>query len=339
MTEEKLRSSILILCKNEAANMAPCLEAVFGQKGAGPFEVIVVDSGSTDGTLEIAARVLAAPFGTPQGKQAQGLAAPFGTPQGKQAQEGYPVRLEKIPAGTFHHARTRNYAASLANGEILVYLAADAFPASENWLRALLSNFEDEQVGAVYGRHMPKAGSSFEREDALSAVYGEERVVKEPASRRKLGYRYYHMSTVNAAIRRDVWAATKFPEELKVFEDLGIAKRILDGGWKIVYEPAASVYHSHQHTTLGLFKRYFDIGFTFRKLGIWNEGTKASLLQDGWKLVRRKVARFDRNGNGRKARASLSQDLAKSAGMLLGLNERLLPLILKRRMSAFRVYD
>jgi rhamnosyltransferase len=185
---------------------------------------------------------------------------------------------------------------------------------------------------------VPKPGSSFERQDALNALYGEERVVKEPATRARLGYRYYLMSTVNAAIRRDVWAATEFPEELKVFEDLGIAKRILEQGWKIVYEPAASVYHSHQHTTLGLFKRYFDIGYTFRQLGIWNAGTKTSLLQDAWKLARRKVARFDGNGNGRKARASLSQDMAKSAGMFLGLNERFLPLGLKRRMSAFRVY-
>jgi rhamnosyltransferase len=307
MTEEKLRSSILILCKNEAANIGPCLEAVFEQKGAGPFEVIVVDSGSTDSTLEIV--------------------------------RSYDVRIEEIAAKAFHHARTRNYAASLANGEILVYLAADAFPASENWLRALLSNFEDEKVGAVYGRHMPKAGSSFERKDALGALYGEERIVKGPETRNRLGYRYYMMSTVNAAIRRNAWAATNFPEDLKVFEDIGIAKRILDRGWKIVYEPAASVYHSHQHTTLGLFKRYFDLGYTFRQLGIWNEGTKASLLQDAWKLMRRKITRFGRNGSGRKARASLRQDLAKSAGMFLGVNERFLPLALKRQMSAFRVYE
>jgi rhamnosyltransferase len=300
------RASILILCKNEAGNIGTCLEAVFGQKGAGRFEVIVVDSGSTDGTVEVARR--------------------------------FPGRLEKIPAGTFHHAKTSNYAAGLASGEILVYLAADAFPTSDNWLRALLWNFEDQDVGAAYGRHLPKAGSGFEREDALSTIYGEVRLVKEPATRGQLGYRYYHMSTVNAAIRRDVWEATKFPEELKVFEDLGIAKRILDRGWKIVYEPAASVYHSHHHTTLGLFKRYFDIGYTFRQLGIWNAATKASLLQDAWKLARRKMARFDRNGNGRGARASLSQDVAKSVGMFLGLNERFLPLILKRRMSAFRVY-
>lgn len=302
-----MTTSVLILCKNEAANLGPCLQAVFGQKGSGEFEVIVVDSGSTDATLAIARQ--------------------------------YPVRVQEIPAGTFHHARTRNYAASLAQGNVLVYLAADAFPTTESWLSTLVENFKDEQVGAVYGRHLPKPGSSFEREDALSAVYGEERLVKEWTTRERLGYRYYHMSTVNAVIRRDVWEATRFPEELKVFEDLGIAKRILDGGWKIVYEPRASVYHSHQHTTAGLFKRYFDIGYTLRQLGIWNERTRVSLLRDGWKLVRAKVARFDGNGNGRKVGASLSQDLAKSAGMFLGLNERFLPLAVKRRMSAFRVYE
>jgi glycosyltransferase involved in cell wall biosynthesis len=302
-----MKTSVLILCKNEAANLGPCLEGVFGQKGAGEFEVVVVDSGSTDGTVEVARR--------------------------------YPVRVEEIPKGTFHHARTRNHAAELARGEILVYLAADAFPATEEWLKELVKEFEDKNVGAAYGRHVPKAGSGFEREDALGTVYGEERMVKEPASRDRLGYRYYHMSTVNAAIRRDVWAATKFPEELKVFEDLGIAKRILDGGWKIVYEPRASVYHSHEHTTAGLFKRYFDIGYTLRKLGIWNEGTRGSLLRDGWRLVRGKIARFDGNGNSRRVGASLTQEMAKSAGMILGLNERFLPQRVKRRMSAFGVYE
>jgi rhamnosyltransferase len=302
-----VKASILVLCKNESTNIGRCLEAVFGQTGTGPFEVIVVDSGSTDGAPEIALR--------------------------------YPVRLERIPAGSFHHACTRNYAAQLAVGEILVYLAADAFPTDTNWLRALLGGFEDETVGAVYGRHLPKEGSDLERRDALETVYGSERIVKEPGTRNRLGYRYYHMSTVNAAIRRRVWAATRFPEELKVFEDLGIAKRILDQGWKIIYEPAASVYHSHWHTTLGLFKRYFDIGYTFRQLGIWNGETKASLFADALRLMRQKMSRLGTHEDCRKVRASLSQDVAKSAGMFLGLNERFLPLGLKRRMSAFRVYE
>jgi rhamnosyltransferase len=307
MNADMTKTSVLVLAKNEAHNIGDCLDAIYSQKYVGPFEVVVVDSGSTDQTLEIARR--------------------------------YPVRLEQIAPGTFHHARTRNYAAGLAKGEILVYLAADAFPATEDWLCALLENFEDRQVAAVYGRHLPKVGSSLEREDTLSTVYGEERIVKEAATREKLGYRYYHMSTVNAAIRRDVWNATRFPDELKVFEDLGIAKRILDAGWKIIYEPRASVYHSHAHTTAGLFKRYFDIGYTLRQLGIWNDKTRASLLWDGWKLLRGKFARFDGNGNSRRVSAPMRQELAKSAGMFLGLNERFLPLVLKRRMSAFRVYE
>jgi len=39
---------------------------------------------------------------------------------------------------------------------------------------------------------------------------------------------------------------------LKVFEDLGIAKKMLDAAWHIVYEPEASVVHSHNHTTVEL---------------------------------------------------------------------------------------
>jgi len=67
-----------------------------------------------------------------------------------------------------------------------------------------------------------------------------------------------------------VWAATRFPEELKVFEEVGIAKRILDSGWSIVYMPEAAVYHSHDFPFDILFKRYFDIGVVYQRLGILN---------------------------------------------------------------------
>jgi rhamnosyltransferase len=300
-------TSILIPTKNGAQDIGACLKAIQSQKGVTAIEVVVIDSGSTDTTLEIARR--------------------------------YPVRIEQIPAKSFHHARTRNYAASLATGEFLVFLSQDAIPASDTWLAAMLADFGDPTVGAVYGRHLPKRGSSIERNDALNTVYGEQRIVKERGNREKLGYRYYHFSDANAAIRRDVWRATRFPEDFKVFEDLGIAERILRGGWKIVYEPRASVHHSHNHTTVGLFKRYFDIGFTMRRLETWDEHTRSSMLNDAWKLFLRKFNRSNGNGNARKVAASLRQDLAKSAGMFLGLNERFLPRPVKRRMSAFHVYD
>src|SRR5205807_6709801 len=91
-----VETSVLILCKNEERRIGDCLDMVFAQKGAGEFEVVVIDSGSTDRTLEIVRR--------------------------------HPVRLFEIPASEFHHARTRNYAAEMARGRYLVYLTADAVP-------------------------------------------------------------------------------------------------------------------------------------------------------------------------------------------------------------------
>lgn len=303
-----IETSILIPAKDEALNIRTCLDAVFSQKTSAEFEVALVDSGSTDGTTEIV--------------------------------RSYPVRLYCIPPEAFHHARTRNYLASLAQGKYLVYLNADAFPASPDWLNSLLSNFSDPSVGAVYGRHLPKPDCNLERHAVLATMYGTEKIVKEPSRKKELGYRYYHLSTVNAAFRKHVWESTGFPEELKIFEDVGIAKRILDSGWKIVYEPTATVYHSDNHKPSALFKRYFDLGVVWKRLGMWDDTTKSSLFRDGCRLLRRKLAAGNGNGGRNSARfSSLLHDSAKYAGLMLGKNERLLPLSIKRRMSGVGFFN
>ena len=303
-----VRVSILVLSKNGMPDIRNCLQAVYDQCTTNSFEVIVVDSGSTDETLEVA--------------------------------KAFHVQLELVPPTTFHHARTRNFAANLASGEILVFLSQDAIPSSDRWLDAMVANFSDSSVGAVYGRQVPRPGSSSEREDALDVIYGEQKIVKDPAHRNGLGYRFYHFSDANSAMRRSVWEATSFPEDLKVFEDLGIAKRILDSGWKIVYEPEACVFHSHAHTTSDLFKRYFDIGYTLKVLNIWDApGTRKSMLRDVCKLLKSKARRVGETGSGRSAGEGLRQDIAKSIGLFLGLNQNYLPLVVKRRLSAFRVFE
>lgn len=300
--------SIIVLTKNGRPYLDRLLPTVAAQANRVSSELIAVDSGSVDGTLELL--------------------------------RSFPVRIEEIPPEDFHHARTRNFAARLAQGKILVLLSQDAIPASESWLESMINNFDDPKVGAVYGRQCPRPGSSLERRQALDAVYGEVRVVKDPACRNGLGYRFYHFSDANAAIRRDVWEKTQFPEDLKVFEDLGIAKRILDSGWKIVYEPKAAVIHSHDHNTLGLLKRYFDIGYTLKLLKIWDApGTRKSLLRDAFRMLKEKARHSRSDFPWRSVRKSLTQDFAKSLGMFLGLNQNCLPLALKRRLSAFRVFE
>ncbi|HZW92906.1 MAG TPA: glycosyltransferase [Candidatus Eremiobacteraceae bacterium] len=300
--------SISILTKNEARNIGECLDAVFSQKGVGSFEVTLIDSGSTDATLEIA--------------------------------RGYPIRIEQIPAEAFHHARTRNYAASLGKGPILINLSGDAIPASDSWLRSMLANFSDPGVGAVYGRQLPKPGSTMERCDTFDTIYGDKRIVKDPAHRNGLGYRFYHFSDVNSALRRSVWEAAPYPEDLKMFEDLAIAKRILDAGWKIVYEPEAPVFHSHHYSATQLFKRYFDIGYTLKELEIWDApGTRSSMWQDFHNLLGKQFARARMNRTSDQTHTVVGQSFAKSAGLLLGLNQRFLPLALKRYLSSYGAFE
>ncbi|MFY9740568.1 MAG: glycosyltransferase [Candidatus Sulfotelmatobacter sp.] len=302
-----LECSISILTKNEERNIGACLDAIFAQKAVEQFEVIVIDSGSTDATLQIA--------------------------------RGYPIRIEQIPAHEFHHARTRNFAASLSKGPILVNLSQDATPASDMWLHKMIANFQDPSVGAVYGRQLPKPGSTLERFDTFDAVYGEKKIVKDPAHRNGLGYRFYHFSDVNSALRRTVWETIPYPENFKVFEDLAIAKRILDAGWKIVYEPDAPVFHSHRFNSQQLFKRYFDIGYMLKELQIWDApGTRSTLFRDFRKLVGKQFSRSKKQGPGGGA-AAITQSVAKSAGLLLGLNERFLPLALKRRFSSYGAFE
>jgi len=298
--------SVLLLTKNGSRDLECVLPALYNQRDIPQLEVIAVDSGSTDDTVSLLHR--------------------------------YPLRLKQIASHEFHHARTRNMAATMATGEFIVLLSQDAVPTCDLWLNKLLANFSDPKVGAVYGRQLPKPDSVYERCDTLDTIYGAKKVVKDPAHRNGLGYRFYHFSDANAAIRRSVWQATQFPEDLKVFEDLGIAKRMLDGGWKIVYEPEAAVIHSHNHSTIGLFKRYFDIGYTLKQLRIWDApGTRESLTRDAWKLIGKKLKRSGTGGSN-LCNAGFYQDIAKSFGLLLGLNQAVLPLALKRHFSAFGVF-
>src|SRR5262245_24012573 len=94
--------SVLIPVLNGGEDFARCLDAIARQQLDEEFEVVVVDSGSEDGTPDLA--------------RARG------------------AKVHEIPAAEFHHGETRNLAAALASGEKLVFTTHDAYPPGEDWL-------------------------------------------------------------------------------------------------------------------------------------------------------------------------------------------------------------
>jgi rhamnosyltransferase len=116
-----MTASIVIRTKNEEKGLAATLEGVFSQS-VPPHEVIIVDSGSVDGTLEIA--------------------------------RGYPVQVVHMSPEQWGYARALNVGAAAATGEILVCLSAHCPAASRSWLANLLRHFDDPNVAAVWGPGM-----------------------------------------------------------------------------------------------------------------------------------------------------------------------------------------
>ena len=222
-------ASVIINVRNQEANIAGCLEAVLQQSLSGTFEVIVVDSGSTDRTVEIAKR--------------------------------YPLRLYQTPPDQFSWGHNRNIGAEAALGRYVVYLGADALPANEHWLSNLLKGFNGDDVAGVYGRQIPRDRVCPMEKFYLHYTYGPTRRA-QAWDGGPLTMDVTWFSNVCSALRKDVWEMHPFSETVLFGEDQEWSLRALKAGYKIVYEPEAVVIHSHNYTLAQALRRWFNSGIS-----------------------------------------------------------------------------
>lgn len=211
-----MNASIVIRAKNEARDIGNALTQVFRQAGLPRLEVIVVDSGSADGTVDIVRQ--------------------------------FPAQLIEIPAHSFTYGRALNLGVRAARGEFVVSLSAHAHPTTEDWLVKLLQPFRDPTVGAVYGRHVPRANAT--RLELLGM--GLSGVTSQKPRRQE---RDMMFSNANGAFRRWLALDHPFDEKLPGAEDLAWADWIERHGWAVYYEPTAAVYHSHGESLGRLLRR------------------------------------------------------------------------------------
>ena len=197
--------SVVILTKDEAANVAECLDAVLPQLREGD-EAVIVDSGSSDRTVSVCAEYAVAHPGR--------------------------IRVHAFPTNV-GVAEARATAIDMARHDVVAFVSADAVP-KEGWLDALRAAIANADI--VYGRqrHAPT------RRNAATIARGlRYHRYERPGD--ALPERF--ASHVNAAYRRFAFESLPIDDELPGAEDQAFARQARLAGLRITYAPKAVVEH------------------------------------------------------------------------------------------------
>lgn len=226
--------SIIIPVKNGIDTIERCLDAIFEQTLITQTEVIIIDSGSTDGTLDVL--------------------------------NNYDVCVYQIPPEDFSHGGTRNYGVSLAKGNYVVMTVQDAIASNNKWLEKMLSHFGDASVAGVCGMQMIPQRQSINpfqwtrpinKPTIRSFQYANESdfLKLTPQKKREIcGW-----DDVNSMYRKTILKQTPF-DTVKFGEDIRWAIKSLQAGFKIVYDPNCKVSHYHPFDKkLEFHRKYIEI--------------------------------------------------------------------------------
>jgi rhamnosyltransferase len=296
--------SVVIPVKNGGSDLERCLDAILMQKLDDEVEIVVVDSGSTDGSVA-AARTRGA-------------------------------RVFEIPPDTFTHGGSRNLGATNARGDILVFISQDAYPTEPDWLTLLTAPLrQDSAVAGVYGRQLAHHDASPPEIYFLDFLYGPNARRQQAAGVATVSMDSTLFSNVNAAIRRELWERFPFATDIVMSEDQVWSREAVLAGYTLVYEPRAAVRHSHNYTMLAAFRRFFDSGVSSERAYMADNSESGNVLRRralayGWGEIRWLWQTHQRGW----IPYAIVYEASKMAGLLLGINHRRLPLALKRRFSA-----
>ncbi|MEA4820745.1 MAG: glycosyltransferase, partial [Erysipelotrichales bacterium] len=136
-----VRCSIIIRCYNESRHLDRLLYGI-SQQTLRDFEVLAVDSGSTDDTRGILER--------------------------------HGVRTLALAPEDFSFGRSCNVGAEAARGELLVFVSAHTYPVYRNWLESLLAPFADPDTAVTYGKQRGNARTCFAERQIFKAWYPAE---------------------------------------------------------------------------------------------------------------------------------------------------------------------
>ena len=181
------------------------------------WELIVIDSGSTDGSVEL-------------------------------IRATRPSHFIQIQPHEYNPARVMNRGMELTRSEFGIFLNADATPQDIRWLRPLVEALFDRRVAAVFGRQVPRRD--------CRAVFAHDYERCFGPDRESTNWDHF-FSMASSGIRKDIWSRRGFDERMQYSEDDEWTRWARAQGYQIVYAPESVVVHSHNYTPAQAWKRSF----------------------------------------------------------------------------------
>ncbi len=316
------------------AQWAQWLEALKTQQ-CQPARVVVVDSGSTDGSLAL-------------------------TEQALQRTAGPAFSLLHVQAAQFDHGGTRQWALDQAlqahpqsPPQVVVFMTQDAVLAQPDALGNLCQAFHNPQVAAAYGRQLPRPQAAWLEAHARQFNYPAQSRTVQLQDKASLGLKVCFFSNAFGAYRlAALQAQGGLPAGLPLGEDSFTAGKFLLSGQSLHYQANAAVYHSHHYNGLQDFQRMFDTG-VFHAQNPWLLQSFGRAEGEGWRLLRDQWSCLQMLASGHP---SLSPATSKPPGLLGGLLQmvftnalkfcgyklgqchRCLPRALNKRLSMYKSF-
>ena len=210
-------ASIVIRTYNEGKWLGEALEACARQNDSEfSHEVLIVDSGSTDDTLQIAER--------------------------------HGARITHIKKSDFTFGRSLNVGCEAARGQFLVFISGHCIPARQDWLANLVGPLSDGRCAFTYGRQVGRKGvTKFSEEQLFRKYFPEHSAIPQEG---------FFCNNANSAVLSDVWRKYRFDEDVTGLEDMVLGKQLVADGLQIGYIAEAPVVHLHEETWSKVKIRY-----------------------------------------------------------------------------------
>ncbi|MEI6074101.1 MAG: glycosyltransferase [Verrucomicrobiota bacterium] len=208
--------SIIMRSFNEAWALRETLPALAAQDFKNR-ELIVIDSGSSDGSQELI-------------KAAQ------------------PAHFVQITPKEYNPSRVMNQGMRLAKSDFGIFLNADATPQGANWLRPLVKALQDPKTAACFGRQIPRPD--------CHAVFANDYDRCFGLNRESAKWEHF-FSMVSSGLRKEIWSQRGFREDLQYAEDDEYTRWCKAQGYSVAYVPESVAMHSHNYTPEQSYKRAF----------------------------------------------------------------------------------